>query len=357
MLFWEKIKGKLPASKRQVNDKYNGLIKKIDVVEKWMKKNTTLQKQLLKGQNKLLKDYQYSLKNQQQEQEIIDNLVGLNRELLQKYEEQKAEIDNLKRMIDCVRVDILDSEKIIKNNQALVGERVEVVRREVIQTKRASKEAVWGAIYRDAISGSEWLNRKTFYPGRWAIGYQYLYVLYRILNSVQPNNILELGLGQSTSMITQYAGNSKNVHHRVVEHDEEWIEYYQKEFSIADKTQIVHLDIEKVMFENQYELYKYVSFKECVGDLQYDFISIDAPFGSAENQFSRVDVLDIIPMCLAPSFIIMIDDVNRIGEQNMIQLLEQKLEDNNIRFVSGKYVGDKDAYVIASEDKKFVCTL
>lgn len=340
-LFWKKI---LPASKNQVNVKFEEIKNEFVKLEK--------------------KDYfNQIISNQNQQQENINALICLCQDLKQQCEKQEIEIDNLKRMLDfdSINSNILNTgqriEQRIEQSKTEMFNKVEVVRREAIQTKRASKEAVWGEIFKDATMESAWLKNKVFYPGRWAVGYQYLYVLYRILNSVQPKNILELGLGQSTTMITQYADSISGVIHRVIEHDVEWIDYYQKEFAISERTEVVNLEISKVLFQSKYELYRYLNFKDRLEDMKYDFISIDAPFGGAENEYSRIDVLDIIPMCLESSFIIMIDDVNRKGEQNTIQLIEKKLEDNNIIFTSGKYVGDKDTYVIASEDKKFVCTL
>ena len=66
--------------------------------------------------------------------------------------------------------------------------------------------------------------------GRWAVGYQYLYVMYRVLNEIHPRRILELGLGQSTRMLGQYAAAHENVSHFVVEHDPEWIDFFQRDF-------------------------------------------------------------------------------------------------------------------------------
>lgn len=68
-----------------------------------------------------------------------------------------------------------------------------------------NREILWANAFHDTIIDSEWLKSKTFSPGRWGVGYQYLYVLYRVLNEIKPRNILELGMGQTTRMIGQYA--------------------------------------------------------------------------------------------------------------------------------------------------------
>ena len=90
-------------------------------------------------------------------------------------------------------------------------------------------ELYWAQIYNSTIQNSNWLEDKSVSPGRWAVGYNYLYVLYRILDDIRPSHILELGLGQSTKIIGQYAafcGLPEQIEHVVVEHDDEWKQFF-----------------------------------------------------------------------------------------------------------------------------------
>jgi len=82
---------------------------------------------------------------------------------------------------------------------------------------RFTREILWANIFHDSIFESEWLIHKNFAPGRWAVGYQFLFVLYSVLSKAEPKSILELGLGQSTHMITQYAAANPDVQHIVTE--------------------------------------------------------------------------------------------------------------------------------------------
>ena len=75
------------------------------------------------------------------------------------------------------------------------------------------------------------------------MGYQYLYAVYRILNTVKPKKILELGLGQSTKLLSQYAKTNKEVKHIVVEHDQEWIDFYKKENEVAENMEILNWNV------------------------------------------------------------------------------------------------------------------
>lgn len=53
-----------------------------------------------------------------------------------------------------------------------------------------------------------------------------MYTLYRILDEVQPKNILEMGLGQTSKMTTQYAKYYKDSHLLIVEGDQLWIDNF-----------------------------------------------------------------------------------------------------------------------------------
>lgn len=224
------------------------------------------------------------------------------------------------------------------------------------KTRNAADEAVWGLVFRDAVRHSGWLENHSFYPGRWAVGYQYLYVLYRVLNEAKPKSILELGLGQSTHMITQYVASESTVCHRVVEHDREWITFFGQEHKLSDRTEIVRLNLIREALLDDPGVLVYENFRS-LADRKYDFISVDAPFGGDANIYARVDVLKLIPEYLEDSFVIMVDDVNRQGESNTVELIETTLKEHGIAYGEGAYKGNKETRIITSEDNKFLCTL
>jgi len=73
--------------------------------------------------------------------------------------------------------------------------------------------------------------------------------------------------------------------------------------------------------------------------------------------YARIDILRILPDCLEDSFIILIDDYNRSGEQEMVKRLETVLKDAGIKFSRGIYSGEKQLAVVTSEDWSFLCSL
>jgi len=220
-----------------------------------------------------------------------------------------------------------------------------------------SMEAVYAHVFHDTIIDSAWLKDKTFSPGRWAVGYQALYVMYRILDEIRPRNILELGLGQSTKMISQYVTNSKeDVFHTVVEHNSEWIDFFKRQYTLSAGTEIKLLPLTMEEYKGN-EVRVYDGFSEAIVGHKFDFIVIDAPMGGDMKENARIDVLKNLPECLAESFVILMDDTNRSGEMNTIHEMENLLDEKGIPFTSGKYQGNKGCYVIASKELSFLCTM
>ena len=227
----------------------------------------------------------------------------------------------------------------------------------IYSTKNLATETVWGNNFSNIISDSSWLKHKNFAPGRWAMGYPALYTLYRILNEAKPSRILELGLGQSTRMIGQYAYHFKNITHIIVEHDTKWIDFFKKDFILSNNSNIVNLDLTMTNYKDENTVRTFYRFKENFNNKKFDFICIDAPYGYDMKKYSRIDILQILPDCLDENFIIMIDDTNRTGENNTIKEICSILETHSIEYHIGNYEGCKKSSVICSSTMKFFSSL
>lgn len=225
-------------------------------------------------------------------------------------------------------------------------------------TLRTTQEAVWGSVFHDTVEGSEWFTDRALSPGRWAVGYPFLYVMYRVLDEAKPTSILEIGLGQSTKVSAQYVKHSEGVDHVVVEHDEDWITSFSANYALPAGTRVLQLDLSAVeMGERPSSVTRYADFKPALGGSKYDLILIDGPFGDRSAEFSRVDVLDLIPESLAERFVIVLDDYNRPGEQQTAQEITKALSAAGIEHETATYTGEKVLWVATSADLKFFTTL
>lgn len=249
-----------------------------------------------------------------------------------------------------VSKEVLDSLQKISQNLGQVD-------KQIVANNRLANEIAYAEIFKSTIEDSIWMSNKTFSPGRWAIGYQVLYILYRVLNEVRPKSILELGLGQSTRMVAQYVEASPEVYHRVVEHDSSWIDFFSKQYALSPRSQIVQLDWDFINYNGAANVRCYRDFSAQFNDQRFDLILIDGPLGGDMRDFSRVDVLRMMPNCLSENFVILLDDAERVGEINTLREMEKSLKLANVEYSKGYYRGSKDLVVLAAKHLSFVTSM
>lgn len=240
--------------------------------------------------------------------------------------------------------------------------RIAAIEKHVIDASRNAAEAVWAQVFHDTIRDSTWLKNKTFSPGRWAVGYAYLYVMYRILNEMRPKCILDLGLGQTTRMIAQYADANSAVEHIVVENSKEWIDFWKRGcradgLAIPGNTRIVRLDYGFETINGKSGVRVYKRFKQALRGKVFDFVSIDAPLSGDMKEIGRVDVLKLVPQGIAKRFAILFDDTNRAPDYKAVDQLIGQLKSSGYSTVLGRYQGDKDCHLIASTDNAYLRSL
>lgn len=248
----------------------------------------------------------------------------------------------------------------LQNNINDVTSEITIVQKnqtnKVTLLEKVEEENTWANVFHDVIKDSVWLQNKAFAPGRWAAGYQMLYVMYRVLDSTRPKRILELGLGQTTRMISQYSI-FYNAEHQVVENDPKWIEFFATTYEVPDNVKIINLNtiVDKYLDDEAVIMYR--GFEEQFRGQKFDFICIDAPLGGKAIKYARVDVLKILPECLEREFVIIIDDTERIGEINTIELIQKTFKENGIQYVMKRYDGRKSSTIFTTKKYSFLTSL
>ena len=348
-----------------ITDNESTVCDRFEALEKEFSGYMLVQKKVVRNQSNLEGKFNEEIKQRKTGFDNLDQKIADLFVKIQRYgDTQEKKISTLeeevKRQRELIKV---SSDKLARVSDGLNDDNIKNIeqladiRNTSLVMGRDISEAVWAEIYNSTITKSRWLKDKAFSPGRWAVGYPYLYVMYRILNEVQPQNILELGLGQSTKMIGQYTSYYKRVHHQVVEHDPEWIDFFKKNYSLSERTKLIQLNREFVPYKEAEKVRVFKDFSQTFKGQKFDFISIDAPLGGDMKEYARIDVLQMIPACLAEDFIIMIDDCERSGEKRTVMEMERVLQENQILYRKGKYSGKKDCIVIASNVLKFVCSM
>ena len=220
-------------------------------------------------------------------------------------------------------------------------------------------EMHYATLFHDTIIDSEWFKYKSLSLGTWAIDYGTAYVIYRVLDMMHPENLLEFGLGQSSKIVHQYS----NYYRRealTIEHDEKFVKFFLNETNDKYPLHIEMVDLEKKVYKG-HDTLSYKNIKGMLGETKYNFIFVDGPFGTNTDGhdyfYSRTEILDILDTNLAESFCVIIHDYNRIGEQNTIDDVLKKLEENGIRYYTSVYSATKSCMLICSADLQFLTTV
>lgn len=227
----------------------------------------------------------------------------------------------------------------------------------LVSARQTGSEQLWATVFNNTIQGCSWLKDISLSPGRWAVGYPLLYVLYRTLDLINPTNILEMGLGQSSKLIAQYTASTPNADHTVIEQSPEWIQFFEKSNTLSPKSTICQLDCEITEYKGSVQVRTYKGLEAVVSNKQYDLIVVDGPSAEGMDQFSRIDILKMIPHNLSKQFVIILDDCNRKAEENTAKEISQMLTQNGIPFSEGSYQGAKKFCIWVSNDYKFLLTL
>ncbi|MDR2030216.1 MAG: hypothetical protein LBP65_01995 [Puniceicoccales bacterium] len=206
-------------------------------------------------------------------------------------------------------------------------------------------EAEWANVFHDTIIGSDWYKPCAISPGRGAVGYNALYVIYRVLNELRPQCILECGSGESTKLFLQYA-EFFGANLDVVEHSPFWLNLFLTNNPLGKKycTAVKETYTSVMACAPKSRSYDWQEFLKKKGR-RYEFVFVDGPNGSPS--YSRPQVLDLIPH-LADNFAIVMDDYERPGEQETIAELGRRLLESGRDYVETVYYSKKQVILLRS---------
>ena len=88
----------------------------------------------------------------------------------------------------------------------------------------------------------------------------------------------------------------------------------------------------------------------------FDFYLVDGPFGS--SHFSRYDILSMAErLTTTDDFIVVIDDYDRIGEQETAQALVTLFAEKKIKVHVKHFVGVKKVWLLTSSKYRFLTSV
>lgn len=223
-----------------------------------------------------------------------------------------------------------------------------------LPTQRKLEELSWGQTFDFATRDSEWFLRRSLNPGRWAMGFPGLYILFRTLSEIKPKSILEFGLGESSKLTHQYHDHFPETALTIIEQDPFWKEVFCG--TVFDVSQAVRVLPLETTGKGRSKHHAYKDLLPILEGNTYDLVIIDGPWGSKRH--SRNQILDIIRRnLLSERFVILMDDADRGGERDTIREIEKLLTDLGISYAKGFYRGRKDSCIICSSEYRFLVSL
>ena len=237
-----------------------------------------------------------------------------------------------------------------QNEQEAIKKHLHIIQNKALQQYN---ELNFADLLHDSTQNTPWLKDKTLSLYGWAANYSFIYTLFRILDKVSPQHILEMGLGQTTRLTSQYiAYKNPAATLDVCEHNQDWIDVYTPELPISSNIKVHHLDLEYFDYDGK-KNDKYKNLAQVTDNIKYNLIIVDGPVG-AEKTLPRSNIIDLIPQNLAKDFIIIFDDADRTGEQNTIAQTKAKLSAQGIAFGTQQRNALKSQFLIFSKSCDFV---
>jgi len=204
-------------------------------------------------------------------------------------------------------------------------------------------EHVYQASYLDMARRTDWLkNIPLSSPNGGTASFSLLYILLSILRGEEINRIMELGVGKSTVLLTQYAEYFKK-ELSLIDDDEYWLQQVSKKSSYVLP---VHAKLSPIIVEN-----KRISWYKCLPPLSnVNLLIIDGPMAYANRiKYNRIGALNWIPEILGDEFIILVDDSNRAGERLLVKQILKKLDQNDLAVKRREIIGGNSQTIIATK--------
>jgi predicted O-methyltransferase YrrM len=190
----------------------------------------------------------------------------------------------------------------------------------------AYRESIYQGSYLDLARRIDWLDTIPLAsPSGGTANFSFLYTLLSILSDQGPSSILEIGAGQSTILLAQYArrwGRALTV----VDHEKYWLQTVT-EFPAG--CSFIHAPLTPMSVKN-----RTILWYDCDAPAStFDLLLIDGPPASTRAlRYHRLGILRWLPKILQSEFLIIADDASRPGERVLVRHIDAVLRQHGIAF-------------------------
>lgn len=206
---------------------------------------------------------------------------------------------------------------------------------------------------------AQWHLTDFFYDGAAATASLQL-IHFKVLRFTKPRRILELGSGQTTKVLSAYARENPGTYVLTLEQDREWAARLKDE--MAHDYRHVPLETMEVALpgESRKVTTRWYSDVQDLHGAPFDYILVDGPDTGIEcaeaGYLGRAGILNYLPRLLAPSFVLIFDDAERLGEAGTIEQVAKVLEHQSVSFRRFDIYGVKTQTVFCSPNFTFLAS-
>ena len=184
----------------------------------------------------------------------------------------------------------------------------------------------------------------TFYPVGPAANHSMMYFIARVLQDHRFTSVLDLGAGQTSILIDRIRGATTGAYSvRTVEHDRFWAERIG--------AQIGHEVIAAPLVRRnvQGRDIGWYDLPPAIWKEPADLLIVDGPPGYDENvRYARTGAVEIAASVLKEDFVVVVDDSERVGEYELVQLLKALFRARGVAFASGTLHAYKCQTILAA---------
>ena len=184
-----------------------------------------------------------------------------------------------------------------------------------------------------------------YYPVGSAANHSLLYLITRCFTELPVSRVLEMGAGQSSILMSQLNDRlQREAVITTVEHDPQWAARIQGQ--VKHRVEIAAL-VPKTIDGHSISHYGGEYFDSSA---LYDFVLVDGPpaHGNKDMALNRIGAVELLEKNLAESFVIVVDDAERRGEDVLVELIRRKLRKDSRDFKETAIMAAKQQHVFAA---------
>ena len=181
-------------------------------------------------------------------------------------------------------------------------------------------------LYRSLRASNDWMP-DSLLPVAGAADYKILYVVARLLAEYGLRDIIEFGAGQSTTLLSAFACQT-DANVVTIEHDAGWTAVVASK-GLPSNHRLRHCPLVEQASQsigtcNWYDFSK----SGLTATDKFELIIVDGPVGLP--RYSRVGIVDHFANLHAPDWVVVWDDLHRIGDLQTFALFLNRLRDDGI---------------------------